>query len=73
MDKISYQDAEIYFLFFKAIEENKLNFLSLLHADSKMQFTKQQSKGQIKADVCKITLFLYIQMFSTSLRYQFEK
>jgi hypothetical protein len=50
-----------------------LNFLSLLHADSKMQFAKQQSKGQIKADVCKITLFLYIQMFSTSLRYQFEK
>ena len=74
VDKVSHQDAEIYFLFFKAIEERKnLGFLGLLHADPKKQFVMQGSKSQITADVYKITLFLYIQMFSTSLRYQFEK
>ena len=45
MDKIGPQDAEIYFIFYKAIYEKKVNFTSLLHADPKMQFVKQGNKG----------------------------
>lgn len=73
MEKISPTDAEVYFLFYKAINEPRIQFVSLLHADPKMQFAKKNNKGQLKADVCRLTLFLYVQMFSTSLRYQFEK
>lgn len=73
---ISEKDAEIYFLSYKLITEDDLTFLTAVARKSQGpqqgQLTPQSTNTNLTADVRGLAVFVFLQLFSISVRHNFS-